>query len=279
MGSAGRVCQRAPWQDVRHMKEEFLYFYGVFGFGGLIGALVLYAFIKIFIPSYLSQKGKNLATKEDIEEITRKVESVKSSYAKVLEEIRHENKLVAATIEREKLLRKEVYLDAVGAIVRTQNMIANFANLNLTNEHITSALAKDSGTISKVQIVGTSKTVKAVTHFMAEVGTVTMDLMLQRAALIAEQEDPNYKESNRSETYEVLDKLWLEHEKKKIEFVRKCMNRFFEISAFLPPAILSVREELEMDISEEDYLDIFNENIQKGRKVFDEFFRKIQGHA
>ena len=31
-------------------------------------------------PSYAAQKGKNLATKEDIEEITKKVEGVKAAY-------------------------------------------------------------------------------------------------------------------------------------------------------------------------------------------------------
>jgi hypothetical protein len=34
-----------------------------------------------FIGTYLQQKGKNLATREDISEITRKVESIKTDYA------------------------------------------------------------------------------------------------------------------------------------------------------------------------------------------------------
>lgn len=36
-------------------------------------------FIMKFFPSYFSEKGKNTATKEDIEEITKKIETVKSS--------------------------------------------------------------------------------------------------------------------------------------------------------------------------------------------------------
>lgn len=35
--------------------------------------------------SYESEKGKNLATKEDVAEITKKIESVKESYSKALE--------------------------------------------------------------------------------------------------------------------------------------------------------------------------------------------------
>ncbi|HYM23988.1 MAG TPA: hypothetical protein VEU08_12305 [Vicinamibacterales bacterium] len=33
-------------------------------------------FVRSFFPAYLSEKGKNLATKEDIAEITNKVEQV-----------------------------------------------------------------------------------------------------------------------------------------------------------------------------------------------------------
>lgn len=40
---------------------------------------------KFYIPGYMSEKGKNLATKDDIAEITQKIEHVKSEYAKALE--------------------------------------------------------------------------------------------------------------------------------------------------------------------------------------------------
>jgi len=38
-----------------------------------------------FLPSYFNKKGENLATKEDIAEITKKTEEVKSEYLKELE--------------------------------------------------------------------------------------------------------------------------------------------------------------------------------------------------
>jgi hypothetical protein len=41
-----------------------------------IAALLL----RKYLPAYLTEKGKNLATKEDIEEITRTVESVKTAH-------------------------------------------------------------------------------------------------------------------------------------------------------------------------------------------------------
>lgn len=51
------------------------------GLAGLIAGLI----ISRFVPSYFGAKGKNLATKEDIEGITRQIESVKHSYATQLE--------------------------------------------------------------------------------------------------------------------------------------------------------------------------------------------------
>ena len=44
--------------------------------------------VRFYIPTYLGEKGKNLATKEDIAGITRIVESTKSEYIKELEILR-----------------------------------------------------------------------------------------------------------------------------------------------------------------------------------------------
>jgi hypothetical protein len=51
-------------------------------------AVIISLLLNKFLPGYLSEKGKNLATKEDISQITEKIESVKSIYSnedKVLE--------------------------------------------------------------------------------------------------------------------------------------------------------------------------------------------------
>jgi hypothetical protein len=49
-----------------------------------IALIILIIFLKNYFPSYFSAKGKNLATKEDITEITDKIESVKNEYAERL---------------------------------------------------------------------------------------------------------------------------------------------------------------------------------------------------
>jgi len=56
--------------------------------------LFLVAGVAGFLGAYLQQKGKNLATKEDIAEITREVEQVHSEYAKRMEDLLQQNRLL-----------------------------------------------------------------------------------------------------------------------------------------------------------------------------------------
>lgn len=56
------------------------------------GGLLLFA--RFYLPSYMSEKGKNLATKEDIRKITDEVEGVKFDYAQRLEELGQQNRLL-----------------------------------------------------------------------------------------------------------------------------------------------------------------------------------------
>ena len=58
--------------------------------GWLFCSFVLGLFVKSFFPTYFRKKGENLATKEDISEITDKIESVKNDYANQLESAKTE---------------------------------------------------------------------------------------------------------------------------------------------------------------------------------------------
>lgn len=67
-----------------------------------MGAFVFLA--KHYLPSYVREKGKNLATRADIEEIRDKIESVKTEYAKDLERLKSQlnAKFHAQTVRFEK---------------------------------------------------------------------------------------------------------------------------------------------------------------------------------
>lgn len=60
----------------------------IFPFLVLTGLAVIGYLTKNLLPSYFNEKGKNLATKEDISEITELVETVKSSFSKETEHLK-----------------------------------------------------------------------------------------------------------------------------------------------------------------------------------------------
>jgi hypothetical protein len=68
----------------------------------LLGLGAAYLLIRSYLPKYFEEKGKNLATKEDIEEITLKVEKVKA-------EISRSQSIFHAKYQ----LKHEAYLEAL----------------------------------------------------------------------------------------------------------------------------------------------------------------------
>lgn len=75
----------------------------------LLPAFVLYLFLKSYFPSYFSEKGKNLATKEDIGLITTKIEEVRLGYSKELEAYKAQHQIRIATLDRQFVAHQEAY--------------------------------------------------------------------------------------------------------------------------------------------------------------------------
>ncbi|MGF1775879.1 chromosome partitioning protein ParA [Vibrio nomapromontoriensis] len=289
-----------------------------YSFEAVVAGIIVFLLIKYFLPGYLSQKGKNLATKEDIEGITETIESVKAGYAEVLEGIKSNNQIKIAAIEREKALKKEVYMEAVEAITHSQNMISGFANLNVSEEQLSSSFSGNAGKIAKVQLVGEKETVRAVSLFMGEIGTAVLYLMLERNPLMLRKQHIQRLEGTRDKHQieidrylSIINKLKLDssteqgiwqhvnqslsfectrrdelndeiqslltiQSKEHLAFTRKCMDTYFTVSKLLPQTVLSVRRELELDIDESDYVEIFNSNLVKGKQVFEAFLSEIE---
>ena len=76
---------------------------------GLVSGAVVFLLLKIYLPGYLSEKGKNLATSEDIEKITQKIESVKLDYSKLLEELKSKHQLKLAAIDKRLDVHQEAF--------------------------------------------------------------------------------------------------------------------------------------------------------------------------
>lgn len=62
-----------------------------------------------FVQKYLNKKGENLATREDIAEITDKVEQVKSAYTERLEQTKLNHQLRLAALDQRLKAHQEAY--------------------------------------------------------------------------------------------------------------------------------------------------------------------------
>jgi hypothetical protein len=77
---------------------------GAFGLGAILSGI-----FKSLISSYLSTKGMNLANKEDIKEITDKVEAVRLEYSSLLEAVKSNNQLRMAAIDKRLQAHQEAF--------------------------------------------------------------------------------------------------------------------------------------------------------------------------
>jgi hypothetical protein len=66
---------------------------------------VIAAVVGAYYGSYLREKGKNRATSEDIDQLTRSVEDVKTANAKQLAELSHQNSLLIEQLKSRQQLR------------------------------------------------------------------------------------------------------------------------------------------------------------------------------
>lgn len=69
--------------------------------------------------------------------------------------------------------------------------------------------------------------------------------------------------------------LLVEQKKEHLLFTKLCIERFLTVSQFIPTAVFAVREELELVLDKEAYLNMFNENIAKGKAIFDSFLADL----
>jgi hypothetical protein len=82
--------------------------------------------LKFYLPGYIKEKGKNLATKEDIADITDQIEQVKTEYSKQLELYKsdiwksQQNYLLR---QEEAKLKVEVFRNAVVDVAKLTNLI------------------------------------------------------------------------------------------------------------------------------------------------------------
>lgn len=197
-----KLGEKMSVNDIKDVFQEF----NSLGFGGIFGAVFMYLIMRFFLPSYFSSKAKNLATKEDVGAITREVEQVKSGYAQMLEEVRNNHQMKLASIEREQLLRKDVYLEGFEALNKYQGSLALMSNLTIPNQVLADSFSSSAAQASKITLVGSEETVKNFTFFMGEVAASYMSLLLERGELVSRKEHIEFLETYRQKHSDEIDR-------------------------------------------------------------------------
>ncbi|MBT2333649.1 hypothetical protein J7E49_06990 [Variovorax paradoxus] len=105
--SLGRsaLCWLMTPEDLRFLSSTL----GSAGAGGLVSGAIVWLIVRHHLASYLTEKGKNLATKEDVAEITREVEGVKIGYAMISEHFKAEHQLRIAALDKRLQAAQEAY--------------------------------------------------------------------------------------------------------------------------------------------------------------------------
>jgi hypothetical protein len=144
----------------------------IFNFIVLVGIILVALLLWRYLPSYLAEKAKNLATREDVEEITTKIESVKSEYQKQLQELQHHKNLL-----------QEVFKDSLSR----QSELSRTVNMAVVD--LTRKLAAGSHTISwlawKATVPGASFTREDFESYDKFMIPIMSDLIGLQAALAA----------------------------------------------------------------------------------------------
>jgi hypothetical protein len=95
---------------------------GSFGIGAVVAAGVAYLLLKNYFTKYFEEKGRNLATLEDIAEITRRTETVKTEFSS-------QERLRFAAMER----RLQAHQEAYGLVRRLAADVQNRGEDKLTD--------------------------------------------------------------------------------------------------------------------------------------------------
>jgi hypothetical protein len=90
--------------------------------------------------------------------------------------------------EREMALRKDIYLAATEAASAGLFAVGRFANLDIPHDKVTEGYLDKAPSITKVHIIATEETVRAVSNFSIELNAAFLRLSVKRFQLVAQKQ-------------------------------------------------------------------------------------------
>jgi hypothetical protein len=95
--------------------------FGGFGVGALVAGSIMFFLLRFYLSSYLGEKAKNLATKEDIAAITREVERVRVPYFALVEELKARHQLRLAAVDKRLQAHQEAFVRWLSLVAATHS--------------------------------------------------------------------------------------------------------------------------------------------------------------
>lgn len=250
---------------------------------GPIGALFLYLLYLInknTIPSYLKEKGKNLATQEDIQKITSLVEEVKTEHQRLLKQE-----------DREQILKTDVYLKAISSFNSSQLILPSLVNLSIPVEEFVNMQMKNSENIVKVYMTASEETLEKVVNLQISLAKSFSALIPNRYKLTTMLEQIKFKQSSienlnnkKVSCFDQLDQMLADNKftsqigsikstiefcnreiakideelknengilnKELLNFNKECQTKYIEVTKTAPDVISALRREINLDIDD-----------------------------
>lgn len=163
--------------------------------------------------------------------------------------------------ERKMSLRREVYLPAADAIYKSQSLLMQLLNLDMSEQEVAPLLSTELTVINKALVVGSDKTIQAVHSVQYELSVTFMDLVFKRLRLINRKH--LIASHEKSEDGQQIKKLHAEQAKEHLDFIELGIASLDRLFVLIPPAFFAVRDDMELPLDKDAFLKTHNEDNGK----------------
>ncbi len=156
-------------------------------------------------------------------------------------------------IARVMALRREVYMEAAAAMARSLSALLQLADSSRSFSEAAEHFARDLSAVSKIHVVASADTLEALMAFTRELGNAQAELSLARIPIVAHQQLLASGSLGGDETARVVGEL----ARSKLDFAELVMSWARRLATRVPPALVSIRRELDLPLEEQAYRDAF----------------------
>ncbi len=156
-------------------------------------------------------------------------------------------------IARVMALRREVYMEAAAAMAHSLSALLQLADSSRSFSDAADSFARDLSSVSKIHVVASAETLEALMAFTRELGAAQAELNLARIPIVSRQQMVTSGGLGGEELVRVIGELG----RSKTDFAELVMTWSRRLASRVPPALVSIRRELDMPLEENAYREAF----------------------